>query len=93
MGWYCCEWDDGAPLPRWFSLFLSFGLSAVWFTLALSPQRFCPGSQVPGVVAISWEIRMMAAAEAAAACVGVRLTVPASYMSPYRIGMAVCIQR
>lgn len=81
-----------APIPRWLLFFLCFGLSAIWFTLALSPLQFCHGSQVPSLVAISWEIRMMAAAEAAAACVGVRLPVPVSCMSPYRIGMAMCTQ-
>lgn len=51
----------GLPFQDGFLFFLCFGLSAVWFTLALSPQQFSHGSQVPSLVAISWEIRMMAA--------------------------------
>lgn len=51
-----------------FSFFLDLG---VWFISFMVQPRLCPQQfclQVPGLVAISWEISMKAAAEGSGSC-------------------------
>lgn len=56
------------PILRCFLFFMSFGWSVIQFALASSPQHFCLSVYAPGLVAVSWEIRMKAVAKGRGSC-------------------------